>query len=71
MNPAVHRLKQALFHAAITDDLSLDPVPPPHPDVTKFFERPQRVIAEAAEAVELCKKEFDVTKSKLVFLASC
>lgn len=63
VNPAVHRLKQALFHAAITKDITLDPVPPPHPDLTKFFERPTRVATRSAKAVDLCKKEFKVSKS--------
>ncbi|OCH84687.1 ku80-like protein [Obba rivulosa] len=59
-NPALHRLKQALFHAAIVDDLATHPLPPPHPELTKYFEPPRRVLKRAREPTEQCKATFNV-----------
>lgn len=62
VHPAVHRLKEAMFHAAITGDMEREPVPPPHPDITKFFERPKRVASRSKGAVEQCVNVFGITK---------
>lgn len=59
-NPAVHRLKQSLFHAAVVTDLRTNPVPPPHPEVTKYLDPPRRVLKHANDAIEDCKKKFKV-----------
>ncbi|OCB89228.1 SPOC domain-like protein [Sanghuangporus baumii] len=59
-NPAVHRIKQALFHAAIVTDLRENPLPPPHEEVIKYFESPRRVIKKAQPALEECKKAFKI-----------
>ncbi|KAG8743939.1 ATP-dependent DNA helicase II subunit 2 [Ceratobasidium sp. 414] len=50
-NPAVHRIKQALFHGAVVPDLEADPVPPPHPEVTKYMEPPKRALRQAKSAL--------------------
>ncbi|KAL7422191.1 ATP-dependent DNA helicase yku80 [Cryptotrichosporon argae] len=52
-NPVIHRIKEAIFHASLVPDLDSNPLPPPHPDITKYFSTP----AEVASRVE------DVTKS--------
>ncbi|KAJ7924419.1 SPOC like C-terminal domain-containing protein [Mycena leptocephala] len=59
-NPAIHRIKQAQFHAAVVSDLSKNPLPPPHPELLKYFEPPRRVLKRAREAIEECKTEFKV-----------
>ncbi|RDX51486.1 SPOC domain-like protein [Lentinus brumalis] len=59
-NPAIHRTKQAQFHAAVVRDLNRHPVPPPHPELLKYFEPPRRVLKRAREAIEECKKAFNV-----------
>ncbi|KZT08940.1 SPOC domain-like protein [Laetiporus sulphureus 93-53] len=61
-NPAIHRTKQAQFHAAIVSDLSTHPLPPPHPELTKYFEPPKRVLKRARDAIEECKDIFQVNE---------
>ncbi|KDQ17714.1 hypothetical protein BOTBODRAFT_155793 [Botryobasidium botryosum FD-172 SS1] len=57
-NPAVHRVKQALFHGAITSDIAKNPLPPPHPELTKYFEPPSKVLRRSKKALEQCKQVF-------------
>ncbi|KAI6137070.1 SPOC domain-like protein [Pisolithus sp. B1] len=59
-NPAIHRTKQALFHAAVVPDLATYPLPPPHPELTKYFEPPKRVLKRARQSLEACKEVFKV-----------
>lgn len=59
-NPAVHRVKQALFHAAVVPDLSSHPLPPPHPDLLYYLEMPEKVREKAKPALKECKKVFNV-----------
>ncbi|KAI5986333.1 SPOC like C-terminal domain-containing protein [Pisolithus albus] len=59
-NPAIHRTKQALFHAAVVPDLAAYPLPPPHPELTKYFEPPKRVLKRARQSFEACKEAFKV-----------
>lgn len=59
-------MKQALFHAAIVTDLRENPLPPPHPEVVKYFEPPRRVIKRSAEAVEACKEAFEIKTGALL-----
>ena len=59
-NPAVHRVKQAQFHAAIVTDLNTNPLPPAHPELTKYFEPPRRAVKRARGALEECKERFRV-----------
>ena len=61
-NPAVHRIKQALFHAAIVPDLTSHPVPPPHPDLTKYFDPPWVMSESAQVALETCQAAFKVSQ---------
>ncbi|KAL0570983.1 ATP-dependent DNA helicase yku80 [Marasmius crinis-equi] len=59
-NPALHRVKQAQFHCAVVDDINTNPVPPPHPETTKFFEPPKKVVKAAKEPLERCREKFKV-----------
>ena len=63
-NPAVHRIRQALFHGAITSDLTKNPLPPPHPELTKYFDPPSRVLKRAHDAIKDCKSLFKVKQGK-------
>ncbi|KZT24684.1 SPOC domain-like protein [Neolentinus lepideus HHB14362 ss-1] len=59
-NPALHRVKQALFHGAVVSDLNTNPLPPPHPELLKYFTPPKRVLKRARSTIEDCKTAFDV-----------
>lgn len=59
-NPAVHRTKQAIFHSAVVSDIETNPLPPPHPDLVKYFEPPKRVLKRARGPLEECKSAFKV-----------
>ncbi|PPQ66770.1 hypothetical protein CVT26_009756 [Gymnopilus dilepis] len=59
-NPAIHRVKQAMFHAAVVKDVVSNPLPPPHPELTKYFDPPKRVLKRARAAVEECRDVFKV-----------
>ena len=59
-NPAIHRTKQALFHCAVVTDITTNPLPPPHPELLKYFEPPKRVLKRSKEAIEECKNVFKV-----------
>ncbi|THG94528.1 hypothetical protein EW026_g6962 [Hermanssonia centrifuga] len=59
-NPAIHRTKQALFHGAVVSDLRRQPLPPPHPELLKYFEPPKRVLKRARHAIEDVKVAFKV-----------
>lgn len=59
-NPAIHRIKQALFHSAVAQDLSSNPLPPPHPELTKYFDPPKRALKRARDAIDDCKAAFRV-----------
>ncbi|KAF8887717.1 SPOC domain-like protein [Infundibulicybe gibba] len=59
-NPAIHRTKQAMFHCAIVSDIEKNPLPPPHPDLLKYFNPPRRVLKNAREAIEQCKNAFKI-----------
>ncbi|KDR84736.1 hypothetical protein GALMADRAFT_233050 [Galerina marginata CBS 339.88] len=59
-NPAIHRVKQAMFHCAVAKDIVTNPLPPPHPDLLKYFDPPKRAVKRARDAVEECKTTFKV-----------
>lgn len=62
-NPALHRVKQALFHAAVSPSLSTHPLGPPHPELVKYFDVPKRVAKLSKGPVEVCKKLFDIKQA--------
>jgi hypothetical protein len=55
-------VKQALFHGAVVEDLIAEPLPPPHPELTKYFEPPKKVLKRANEVVDQCKTTFAIKK---------
>jgi len=55
-------MKRALFHGAVVEDLVADPLPPPHPELTKYLEPPKKVLKRANEAVDQCKTAFSIKK---------
>jgi len=59
-NPAIHRTKQALFHSAVVQDVASNPLPPPHPELLKYFDPPKKVLKRAKDALEECKTSFKV-----------
>ncbi|KIK99226.1 hypothetical protein PAXRUDRAFT_822994 [Paxillus rubicundulus Ve08.2h10] len=59
-NPSIHRTKQAQFHSAVVSDLASHPLPPPHCELTKYFNCPRRVVKAARDALEECKGIFNV-----------
>lgn len=63
-NPAIHRTKQALFHSAVVQDLTTNPIPPPHAELTKYFEPPKKVLKRARDAIEECQRVFKVKEGK-------
>lgn len=44
-----------------------NPLPPPHPDVTKYFEPPRRVLKRALSAIEECKQSFKIKEGENKF----
>jgi ATP-dependent DNA helicase 2 subunit 2 len=55
-------MKQALFHSAIIEDLAAEPLPPPHPELTKYFEPPNKVLKRTKDVVDECKNAFAVKR---------
>ncbi|KAG6841529.1 hypothetical protein C0991_009894 [Blastosporella zonata] len=59
-NPSIHRTKQAMFHCAVVPDLAVNPLPPPHPELLKYFEPPNRALKRSRDALEECKNVFKI-----------
>jgi hypothetical protein len=65
-NPAIHRIKQAMFHCAVVDDIASHPLPPPHPELLKYFETPKKVHKRSRDAAEECASTFKVKEGDQV-----
>lgn len=63
-------MKQALFHGAIVQDLNKQPLPPPHPELLKYFNPPRKVVKRARRAIEAAKDAFDVKEGERLLTAS-
>ncbi|KAJ3563470.1 hypothetical protein NP233_g8920 [Leucocoprinus birnbaumii] len=59
-NPSIHRNKQAMFHCAVVSDIATNPLPPPHPELLKYFSPPKKVLKRAKPAIDECKDQFKV-----------
>lgn len=59
-NPSVHRTKQAMFHCAVVSDITDNPLPPPHPELLKYFNTPKKVLKRAKGAIDECKDTFKI-----------
>lgn len=64
-NPVIHRIKEAVFHASLVDDLKKDPIPLPHPELTKFFHTPEPIVEKVADLTERLKDALDIKKVPL------
>lgn len=74
-NPAIHRTKQAQFHSAVVSDITTHPLPLPHPELTKYFDPPKRVLKTAKDALDECKAAFKVKEGtcylSFIFVLFC
>jgi len=68
-NPAIHRVKQAMLHCAVVNDIATNPLPPPHPELLKYFEPPKKVLKRARESLEECKTVFKVKESTCILMS--
>jgi ATP-dependent DNA helicase 2 subunit 2 len=59
-NPSIHRVKQAMFHCAVVSDITTYPLPPPHPELLKYFNPPKRVRKHAKPFIDECIDAFKV-----------
>ena len=59
-NPSIHRIKQAMFHCAVVSDITTNPLPPPHPELLKYFTAPTKVLERARNSIDKCKDEFKI-----------
>ena len=58
-----------MFHGAVVGNLDKDPVPPPHPDIVRFFDPPNRVLRKAREALEAAKRELKVKQGQSICIS--
>lgn len=49
-----------MFHCAVVPDIASNPLPPPHPELLKYFNPPKKVLKRAKPAVEQCQDAFKV-----------
>lgn len=61
-NPAIHRIKEAIFHASLTYDLDADPLGPPHPELIKYFNSPGVLVEQSAGVVDKLKESLAIKK---------
>lgn len=62
VNPVIHRIKEAIFHASLTPDFDEDPLGPPHPELTKYFETPAELAEKVKDVTERLKEILDIKK---------
>lgn len=62
VNPVIHRIKEATFHASLTPDLDEDPLGPPHPELTKYFETPAELAEKVKDVTERLREILDIKK---------
>lgn len=61
-NPVIHRIKEAIFHASLTQDLDAEPLGPPHPELTKYFNTPEALVKGAEDVTARLKEALKVKK---------
>lgn len=59
-NPAIHRTKQALFHSAVVNDITSNPLPPPHPELLKYINPLRQALEASKDVIAECKAVFKV-----------
>lgn len=62
VNPVIHRIKEAVFHASLTPDLDKDPLGPPHPELTKYFETPSELAEKVKDVTVRLREVLDIKK---------
>jgi ATP-dependent DNA helicase 2 subunit 2 len=62
VNPAIHRTKEAILHAALTADPEAHPLGPPHPEITQYFNTPESIVQKTAKLTERLKEALDIKK---------
>jgi ATP-dependent DNA helicase 2 subunit 2 len=61
-NPAIHRIKEAIFHASLTRDLDQDPLGPPHPEIVRYLNPPQALVEKSEDVMQRLKEALDIKK---------
>jgi ATP-dependent DNA helicase 2 subunit 2 len=62
VNPSLHRIKEAIFHSALTPDLDANPLPPPHPELTQYMKTPEELGIKVEKITEQLKAALDIKK---------
>ncbi|CAK9782753.1 SPOC domain-like protein [Cutaneotrichosporon oleaginosum] len=62
VNPAIHRIKEAIFHASLTADPEAHPLGPPHPEITQYFHTPAPLADKVEKLTERLKDALDIKK---------
>lgn len=62
LNPVIHRIKEAIFHASLTPDLNKDPLGPPHPELIKYFNTPDEIVERVESITSQLKEALDIKK---------
>ncbi|TYJ53339.1 hypothetical protein B9479_006054 [Cryptococcus floricola] len=62
VNPSIHRVNEAIFHASLTADLDLDPLGAPHPEIVKYFNTPAEVGKKVEDVTERLKELLAIRK---------
>lgn len=62
VNPVIHRIKEAIFHASLTADPKANPLGPPHPDIIKYFHTPEVIAQKVEKLTEQLKEALDIKK---------
>lgn len=60
-----------MFHAATVTDLRFNPLPPPHPEITKYFEPPRKVQKRAKASLATCKEVFNIKQGTFLQNPHC
>jgi len=61
-NPVIHRIKEAIFHASLTENLDQDPLGPPHPELVKYFKTPDEIVTAVETITIKLKDKLDIKK---------
>ncbi|ODO03484.1 hypothetical protein L198_02331 [Cryptococcus wingfieldii CBS 7118] len=62
VNPSIHRVNEAIFHASLTADLDQDPLGAPHPEIVKYFNTPAEVGKKVEDVTERLKELLAIRK---------
>lgn len=61
-NPVIHRIKEAIFHASLTEDLDSNPLGPPQPELVKYFHTPEGLVKGAEDVTGRLQAALKVKK---------